>query len=261
MQKKINSKNKGANLQEWQSFLFIIFLALIIRIFVMELFFVPSPSMQATILENEYIFSTKYSYGFSNYSLPFSPNIVKGRILAKMPQRGDIIVFRPPNNMDIRYIKRLIGLPGDKIQLIDDVIHINDKKIERQQVGSFISEQKKKYVKFKESLPNDVVYFSYKLDGSNQQILNKYGNTEIFYVPEGKYFFLGDNRDESNDSRIDLGFVPFENFIAKAQFILFSTQQKLWVDDIDLFDQIKRVGTWLATIRVNRIFKSLQTIE
>jgi len=259
MQNKIKTKSKSSNLQEWQSFLFIVFLALIIRILVMELFFVPSPSMQATILENEYIFSTKYSYGYSNYSLPFSPKIFEGRIFAKMPQRGDIIVFRPPHNMDIRYIKRLIGLPGDKIQLINDIIYINDKKIERKQIGSYISEQNQKYIKFEERLPNDVVYFSYKLDRPNDRMTNKYGNTEIFCVPTGKYFFLGDNRDESRDSRVDLGFVPFENFIAKGQFILFSTQQKLWIENISLLEQLKRVATWLPSIRVNRIFKSLYT--
>lgn len=251
--------NKKTQIKEYTSFIFTIFLALMIRFFVMELFFVPTGSMKATVLENDYIFSTKYSYGYSNYSFPFSPNIFNGRIWASQPQRGDIIVFRPPNNMDIRFIKRLIGLPGDKVQLINDVVYINDKAIERTEIGTYTSEEGKNYIKFKEILPNSVSYFSYKLKQNNHSLVNKYGNTEIFYVPEGKYFFLGDNRDESNDSRIDLGFVPFKNFIAKGQFIIFSTKAELWQSDIGIINQILRVGTWLASIRFNRIFTFLYT--
>ncbi|MCC8415953.1 MAG: signal peptidase I [Rickettsia endosymbiont of Gnoriste bilineata] len=251
--------NKKTPIQEFVSFIFVIFLALMIRFFVMENFFVPTGSMKATVLENDYIFSTKYSYGYSNYSLPFSPNIFNDRILASQPQRGDIVVFRPPNNMDIRYIKRLIGLPGDKIQLINDVVYINDKAIDRTEVGTYTSEQGRSYIKYKEILPNGVNYFSYKLKQNDRLLANQYGNTEIFYVPEGKYFFLGDNRDESNDSRIELGFVPFKNFIAKGQFIYFSTKEKLWQSDIGIINQIFRVGTWLASIRFNRLFTSLYT--
>lgn len=251
--------NKKTPIQEFASFIFVIFLALMIRFFVMENFFVPTGSMKATVLENDYIFSTKYSYGYSNYSLPFSPNIFNDRILASQPQRGDIVVFRPPNNMDIRYIKRLIGLPGDKIQLINDVVYINDKAIDRTEVGTYTSEEGRSYIKYKEILPNGVNYFSYKLKQNDRLLENQYGNTEIFYVPEGKYFFLGDNRDESNDSRIELGFVPFKNFIAKGQFIYFSTKEKLWQSDIGIINQIFRVGTWLASIRFNRLFTSLYT--
>ncbi|OZG32124.1 signal peptidase I [Rickettsia endosymbiont of Culicoides newsteadi] len=249
--------NKKTPIQEFSSFIFVIFLALMIRFFVMELFFVPTGSMKATVLEHDYIFATKYSYGYSNYSFPFYPNIFSGRILASPPQRGDIIVFRPPNNMDIRYIKRLIGLPGDKIQLINDVVYINDKAIDRTEVETYTSEQGRNYIKYKEILPNGVNYFSYKLKQDNHLLKNQYGNTEIFYVPEGKYFFLGDNRDESNDSRIYLGFVPFQNFIAKGQFIIFSTKEQLWHSDIGTINQILRVGTWLASIRFNRLFTSL----
>ncbi len=259
MQTTATITNKKAQIKEFASFIFVIFLALMIRFFVMELFFVPTGSMKATVLENDYIFSTKYSYGYSNYSFPFYPNIFNGRILASQPQRGDIIVFRPPNNMDIRYVKRLMGLPGDRIQLINDIVYINDKAIERIEIGTYTSEEGKKYTKYKEILPNGINYFSYKLKQDDHLLANQYGNTEIFYVPEGKYFFLGDNRDESNDSRIDLGFVPFKNFIAKGQFIIFSTKEELWQSDIGIINQIFRVGTWLASIRFNRLFTSLYT--
>lgn len=250
---------KKSQIKEFTSFIFVIILALMIRTFVLELFFVPTPSMKATILENDYIFSTKYSYGYSKYSLPFSPNIISGRILASPPERGDIIIFRPPHRMDIRYVKRLIGMPGDKVQLINDVVYINDKAIERAEIGTYVSEKGKNYIKYKEILPNGVSYFSYKLQQHNPSLANPYGNTPIFYVPQDHYFFLGDNRDESGDSRVDLGFVPFENFIAKGQFIIFSTKEKLWNNDIGIVKQILRIGTWIASIRFDRLFMYLYT--
>lgn len=234
--------------------------ALLIRTFVMELFFVPSGSMKATLLENDYIFSTKYSYGYSRYSLPFSPNLFSGRILKSEPQRGDVIIFRPPNNMHIRYIKRLIGLPGDKIQIINDLIYINGKAIERAAAGVYESESGKVYKKFIETLPNGVSYFSYKLHETQNCVVEE---APVFEVPEGEYFFLGDNRDESSDSRMALGYVPLENFIAKARFIIFSTKEKLWKNDIALIDQIfdihswLRVGDWITSIRFHRLFKPL----
>lgn len=256
------TNNETKQSKEFLSFIFVIFLAMMIRIFIMELFFVPTASMKATILENDYIFSTKYSYGYSKYSLPFSPDLFNNRIFASTPERGDIIIFRPPNNMSIRYIKRLIGLPGDKIQLINDLIYINDKPIERNKVDTYQSEAGRIYTKFKETLPNGVNYFSYKLNNDNLSStdmlrINTFSTTNIFYVPEGKYFFLGDNRDESGDSRFDLGYVPFENFIAKAQFIIFSTKETLWDSNIGIIGQILRIGTWISSIRFDRLFLSL----
>lgn len=248
---------KKSQIKEFISFIFVIILALMIRTFVLELFFVPTGSMKATILENDYIFSTKYSYGYSKYSLPFSPNIISGRILASQPERGDIVVFRPPHKMDIRFVKRLIGMPGDKVQLINDVVYINDKAIERTEVGTYVSEEGKNYIKYKEILPNGVSYSSYKLQQQNPSLVS--GNTPVFYVPKNQYFFLGDNRDESGDSRVDLGFVPFENFIAKGQFIIFSTKEQLWDNDIGVVKQILRIGTWIASIRFDRLFMYLYT--
>ena len=157
--------------------------------------------------------------------------------------------------MEIRYIKRLIGLPGDKIQMISDVIYINDKAVERAEIGRFTDQEGQIYKKFKEILPNGVSYNSYKL--AQDSYTNKYANTGIFYVPSDKYFFLGDNRDESNDSRIDLGFVPFENFIAKGQFILFSTNELLWLDHKTTIENITRIWSWIKSIRINRILKPL----
>jgi len=252
---KIQSEAKNNTAEELKSLFYVVIIALAIRIFIIELFFVPTGSMKATILENDYIFSTKYSYGYSKYSFPFSPNIFSDRILASQPKRGDVIIFRPPNNMEIRYIKRLIGLPGDKVQLINDVIYINGQPIKRTQIGEFTDLTGQLYKKYKETLENNVSYVSYKLAQENK--INPYSNTEIFYVPRGKYFFVGDNRDESNDSRVDLGFVPFENFIAKGQFILFSTKEILWLDHNSIIENITRFLPWLKSIRFDRIFKSV----
>ncbi|MGI4776308.1 MAG: signal peptidase I [Janthinobacterium lividum] len=257
-----NIKDNPKSSNEWLSFTYVVIFALLIRIFVVELFFVPTGSMKLTILENDYIFSTKYSYGFSKHSFPFSPPIFKGRIFATAPERGDIVIFRPPMKMDIRYIKRLVGLPGDKIQLIDDLIYINDQPIKREEMGVVKDEKGNSYEKYKETLPNEMSYYSYKtLQKYSNSAENKFGNTEIFYVPSDKYFFLGDNRDESNDSRVDLGFVPFENFIAKGQLVFFSTKDLLWLEDGPITQVVTRAWTWLSSIRINRIFKSIYATD
>ncbi|MGI4752220.1 MAG: signal peptidase I [Janthinobacterium lividum] len=264
MQTNTESNNTKTTAQEWKSFILVVVIALMIRILIIESFVVPTGSMKATILENDRIFGTKYSYGYSNYSLSFFDfiHLFKGRIFAHTPERGDIIIFRPPHEMSTRYIKRLIGLPGDKVQLIDDVIYINDEKIERVESGIYVSEEGRKYLKFKETLPNGKTYFSYKLAPVLGIMSNdKYGNTDAFYVPEGEYFFLGDNRDQSNDSRIDLGFVPFENFIAKAQFIWFSTKITWWDSDIGVVNLILKLKPWVESIRFNRIFRNIYSIE
>jgi signal peptidase I len=255
-----NVKTKGEN--EWKSLLLVIVFAFSIRIFVFEPFYVPTGSMKETIREGDYIFSTKFSYGYSNYSFPWSPNLFEGRIFASSPQRGDIIIFRPPFDMNTRYIKRLIGIPGDKVQVINDVIYINDKPIERQDLGTFVGSKGEKYRRFKETLPGGASYLAYKSEElADYPMINKYSTTPPFYVPSGKYFFMGDNRDNSRDSRADLGFVPFENFIAKGQFRFFSTEEPLFSPNGNLLDFVTRFGIWVKSIRFNRIFTSIYNYE
>lgn len=253
----IQSNPQKSTKSEISSLIIVILLALAVRTFFIELFYVPTGSMRATILEGDYIFSTKYNYGYSIYSIPFNPDIFEGRIFDAPPQRGDVIIMRPPHNMEERYIKRLIGLPGDKIEIKNDLIHINDQPIDRIEVGRYISEDKVEYIKFKETLPNKVSYFSYK--HKNQQLrldidVNNYGPK---IVEDGKYFFLGDNRDNSGDSRYQLQTVDPRNFIAKGQFVLFSTKIPLWDSNTSFFEQIARIGTWVTSIRFNRISSSL----
>lgn len=242
---------------ELKSLIIVISLAMLIRIFIIELFVVPTASMRATILIGDYILSTKYSYGYSRYSIPFKPNLFSGRIFAHYPERGDVIIMQPPHDMQNRYVKRLIGLPGEKIQIINDLIYINDKPIKRVEVGNFINEQDgEEYIKFKETLPDGISFFSYKLKHPNYLATMTHGNFGPYYVPRDHFFFLGDNRDESKDSRFELGMVPFENLIAKARFIIFSTKEWLWVSGTPPVEQVKRLWTWLASIRFDRLFTS-----
>jgi signal peptidase I len=257
---------------EFQSLLLVVFCALLFRTFVMELYFVPTGSMKATILEGDYIFSTKYSYGFSNYSLPFSSekfSLFKGRIFSSMPKRGDIIIMYPPHDMKNRYVKRLIALPGEKIELIDNVVYINDQPLSRTEIGEYTDEKGNEYIKFQEVTPEGMKYFTYKVKNNlYQQLAKKYPNKMAIYnreynnfgpyvIPEGTFFFMGDNRDESADSRAQLGVVPFENLIAKAQFVFFSTSELFWDEQANISQQISRIWQWLKSIRFFRLFTGL----
>lgn len=253
----MSETNTPSNLKgEVRSLILVVIFAMIIRTFVIELFYVPTGSMKATILEGDYIFSTKYSYGFSKYSIPFSPNLFEGRFFASSPSRGDIVVMRPPHEMSTRYIKRLIGLPGDKLQVIDNVTYINDIPIDRIEVGKFFSEEGKEYIKYRETLPGGVSFFTYKLKSADHIFKEDHSNFGPYEIPNDHYFFMGDNRDQSGDSRYQLGMVPFENLIAKAQFVLFSAKESLWSSEINTIKQAANPWAWLSSIRFNRLFTS-----
>ena len=198
-------------------------IALVIRTVLFEAFTIPSGSMKATLLVGDYLFVSKYSYGFSHYSLPFSPQWFSGRIFGAMPERGDVVVFRLPKDDSIDYIKRVIGLPGDRIKVVDGMIFINGKAVKRERVNDFVDDEGgvSNYVhRWRETLPNGVSYETLDLqdDGPLE-------NTEEYRVPAGHYFMMGDNRDNSQDSRVlsAVGYVPFENLVGKAQVIFFST--------------------------------------
>jgi signal peptidase I len=252
-----NSKTPNSALREFASLMLMIIFALLIRTFCIELFYVPTGSMKANILEGDYVFSTKYDYGYSIYSIPFNPDIFKGRIFASSPKHGDVVIMRPPHNMQERYIKRLLGLPGDKIEIINDLIYINDVPIKRVEIGNYVDEAGIVYRKFKEVLPNGCSYFSYKIKYPRNNYLIDRSNFGPYIVEPDHYFFLGDNRDNSGDSRYQLGTVPFENFIAKGRFIFFSTETALWDSKETFWGQIQRVGKWIKSIRFNRFFHNL----
>lgn len=241
---------KNALIEEIKSIILIVAVALLIRICIFEPYFIPSSSMEATLLEGDYILATKYNYGYSKHSIPFSPNLFDGRVFAKEPEVGDIVIFRPPHDMDVRYIKRLIGVAGDKIQLINDDLYINDKIVPREYIETYTDLNGEKYNKYKETLPNGASYGVLNVQNAWAQ------TTKVFIVPKDHYFFLGDNRNHSLDSRFELGYVPSENLIAKAKVIFFSTEARLWVPDQKLEDRFKQIGVWLSSFRFSRIFKS-----
>ncbi len=199
-------------------------IALVIRALLIQPFSIPSGSMLSTLLIGDYLFVSKYAYGYSHHSLPFSPPLFSGRIFSSQPERGDVVVFKLPTDGRTDYIKRVIGLPGDEIQMRDGQLFINGQAIPRERVEDFVEEDPygniRRVPRYRETLPNGKTYLT--LD----QVRGGSGdNTGVFKVPAGHYFMMGDNRDNSQDSRVPgaVGFVPFENLVGRAMFIFYST--------------------------------------
>jgi signal peptidase I len=202
-------------------------IAVVIRTFLFQPFNIPSGSMMATLLIGDYLFVSKYSYGYSRYSFPFSPPLFSGRLLGSGPERGDVVVFRLPRDDSTDYIKRVIGLPGDRIQMINGVLHINGTPVKREQIEDFVEADdngREVHIKqWRETLPNGVSHPT--LDMIENGF---YDNTKEYRVPAGHYFMMGDNRDNSSDSRVEnqVGYVPAENLIGRVQIMFWSVDEK-----------------------------------
>jgi signal peptidase I len=204
------------------SFVLMPIIPLLIRIFLFQPFDMPAGSMMPTLLVGDYIFVSKYAYGYTHYSLPFSPRLFSGRLLASEPQRGDVVVFRLPKDDSIDYVKRIVGLPGERIQMIDDVLQINGQPIKHERIEDFVTGDTgplARMKRYRETLPNGVSYTVIAFANSGF-----YANTPVYTVPLGHYFVLGDNLDNSTDSRVlsQIGYVPFENLIGRAAMIFYS---------------------------------------
>jgi signal peptidase I len=204
-------------------------LALGFRSLLFEPFNIPSGSMIPTLLVGDYLFVSKYSYGYSRYSFPFGMAPFDGRIFETPPERGDVAVFRQPQNESVAFIKRIVGLPGDRIQVTDGVLRINDVAVNRVRKGFATASDGYNVIRFavyQETLPNGKSYLIQ--ERSDDDVLD---NTNVFLVPEGHYFMMGDNRDNSRDSRTNsVGMVPAENLIGRAERLFFShnSSAHLW---------------------------------
>ena len=267
-------KKKGAKRQEsWRETFKTVFwavvIALLVRTFAYEPFSIPSGSMLPGLLVGDYLFVSKFSYGYTRYSFPWSPRLFSGRILDGTPERGDVVVFRLPADTKVDYIKRVIGLPGDKIQVKDGRLYINGKIVERRRAGQRVENERDEetgrwgetlYQIYTETLPNGRSYRIYEQSdaypGSD--------NTPEYTVPASQYFMMGDNRDNSCDSRFSasynpggagprcrqvVGYVPFANLIGRAEFIFFSG---------DGSAEIWEVWRWPFAIRFNRFLKGVR---
>ena len=233
-----------------KTLIYALIIAIIIRSFLYQPFYIPSSSMEPTLLVGDRLFVSKYSYGYSRHSLPFSPKIYNKRLLEKKPKRGDVVVFKTPADNRTDYIKRLIGLPGDNIQIINGDLYLNDIKIKKKKINNSLQiscgERILSANIYEETLPNGTKYLTANIAGGNIV------NTDRYIVPKDHYFFMGDNRDCSKDSRFlsSVGYVNFVNLVGKSQILFLSNNKRKGA----LFEFWK----WNKSIRTDRFFKKVK---
>jgi signal peptidase I len=226
-------------------------IAVVVRTVLFQPFNIPSGSLVPTLLVGDYLFTSKYSYGYSRYSIPFGPPLFSGRLWGSEPKRGDIAVFKLPKDNSTDYIKRVIGLPGDKIQVVEGVLQINGKAVQRERIADYeTSDAFGRTIavpQYQETLPNGVSHRIIERDGDR----GYWDNTYVYTVPAGHFFMMGDNRDNSTDSRDEssVGFVPFENLVGRAEIIFFS---------IDENASAWKIWEWPWTVRWNRLLRPIK---
>jgi signal peptidase I len=241
------SRSKGF----WETartLIYAVAIALAVRTFLYEPFNIPSGSMKPTLLVGDYLFVSKFAYGYSRHSLPFSLPLIDGRIFAALPERGDVAVFKLPSDNRTDYIKRIVGLPGDRLQVREGILYINDEPAERARLDNFRDDDgtsNGELARYRETLPGGRSFTV--LDLVARGALD---NTQVYEVPQDHVFAMGDNRDNSLDSRVpNVGFIPLENLIGRAEIIFFSTngEARVW-----------EVWKWPLAIRVRRLFNLIE---
>jgi len=241
--------NKKFISENLKTLFYALIIAIIIRSIFIQPFYIPSSSMEPNLLVGDRLFVTKYSYGYSKHSFPFSPPIFDNRILFSEPKTGDVVVFKTPADNRTDYIKRLVGLPGDQIQFIDSNLFINNSEILKSKISEtdtiYCGKKTIDVFTFEEKLPNGKLHKTVYLTNFT------FKNSDIFTVPEDHYFFLGDNRDCSKDSRFltSVGYVHKNNLVGKARFIFFSSDRSV--------GSIFEFWKWNKSIRFDRFFKKI----
>jgi len=241
--------DKNIIIENIKTIFYALIIAILIRSLFVQPFYIPSSSMEPNLLVGDRLFVTKYSYGYSKHSFPFSPPIIKGRLFNNLPKIGDVIVFKTPADNRTDYIKRLIGLPGDNIQFIDGNLYLNNSQVIKYNISKvdkiYCGKQTINVNTFEEKLSNGKLYNAVYLKDFSFQ------NSDVFTVPNKHYFFLGDNRDCSKDSRYltSVGYVHEDNLVGKAQFIFFSSDFRI--------GSIFSFWKWDKTIRLDRFFKKI----
>ena len=240
---------KNKIIENVKTIFYALIIALIIRSFLFQPFYIPSSSMEPNLLIGDRLFVSKYTYGYSKHSLPFSPGIYNKRILGKTPKRGDVIVFKTPSDNRTDYIKRLIGLPGDTVQIIDKDLYLNNVKLKKKKIENLTNvscgNENFEANFFEETLPSGKNYIAvYRNNGTIM-------NTDKFIVPDNHYFFMGDNRDCSRDSRFlsSVGYVHYNNLVGKARLIFFSNDKKV--------GSFFKFWRWNQSLRIERFFEKI----
>jgi signal peptidase I len=240
-----------------QTVVVVVSIVFVVRTFLFQPFRIPSGSMEDTLLVGDYIIVSKYPYGYSNYSIPFSPNVFSGRVLGADPARGDVVVFAYPADPSVDYIKRIVGLPGDRLRMAGGVLYVNGQPAQQQRIDDYVETLADGS---EHAVPRYRETFA---DGRAHEILdripnNLFDDTSEFIVPPGHYFMMGDNRDNSNDSRVPnsgVGFVPAKNIVGRAEFILSSWSCS---NDWECAARLGEIWTWPWTLRIDRIFRAIK---